>query len=116
MCTVYNDRQRTELGVCDYQVVCEVLGQTLNDNTRYQYGLSQMTLDKLNLQMYAVAALSENVDKRSNSKHLNINLSMQDEIELRHEIARDNASFRQKERNTTTKSNSTKVTVITNSI
>ncbi|MCG2360587.1 hypothetical protein K4Q22_00920 [Staphylococcus epidermidis] len=49
VCTVYDDKKHVELGICDYTVAREVLEESLKDNIRQQFGLSQVTLHKLNL-------------------------------------------------------------------
>lgn len=47
---MYDYRKGIEIGKCDYEVVREVLGHSLKNNVRQQFGLPQAELDKLNLQ------------------------------------------------------------------
>lgn len=69
VCTVYDDKKHVELGICDYTVAREVLEESLKDNIRQQFGLSQVTLHKLNL-------ASSNVKSETSPETLITNINL----------------------------------------
>lgn len=132
VCTVYDDKQRIELGTCDYNVVRDVLGESLKDNVRQHFGLPQATLDKLNLQneehtdLYNpqknnsssdIQAKPNTNDKPANAiQYIKANRTPKEEMDLQRQLAQSSHEKRQREQHVIDKSNGTKVRVSTRSL
>lgn len=123
-CLVYDDKKRIELGTCDYEVVREVLGHSLKNNVRQQFGLSQVTLDKLNLQNEMHTDLHTSQKSKDCTKPVNknkiqyisANCTPEEEAELQHQLAESNRETRQREQHAIDKSNGNQIRVNTHSL
>ena len=119
--SVYDDRKSIELGKCDYYVVSEVLGEPLKDKVRQQFGLSQATIDKLDLEneehtnLYTSQKPTKTFKQIDRRKILYINSdrTQKEEMELQHQLVQHNLETRQREQHTIDKSNGTKIQINT---
>lgn len=129
VCTIYDDKKRIELGTCDYNVVCDVLGDSLKDNVRQHFGLSQATLDKFNLENEKVRFLQDDIassdipqkpqttDEPANTiQYIKANRTPKEEMDLQRQLAQNNYEKRRCEQHVIDKSNGTKVRVSTRSL
>lgn len=120
VCTVYDDKKHVELGICDYSVAREVLGESLKDNIRQQFGLSQATLHKLNLASSNVkseASPETNYEHQSTKiQYINANRTPEEEMQLQRQLAQSNREIRGREHHSVKKSNGNQIRVNTHSL
>lgn len=121
---MYDDRKSIELGKCDYNVVSEMLGEPLKDKVRQQYGLSQATIDNLNLENeeHTILYTSQKPTKtfkqidRHKIQYINATRTQKEEMELQHQLVQRNLETRQREQHAIDKGNGTKIQINTHSL